>query len=154
LLAVLVVVTLLSLAAWQYSQMMMSEFKAADAYTRAAQARAAAEAGIHYAAALLSSSDAVQNTLNGNPWDNSGAFQGVGVRDGEQARFRALFSIVTPLDVDSTGGGVVGADQGYRFGVGDESSKLNLAALMRIDSSGQIAKTALMKLPNMTDEAS
>src|SRR5262245_22705713 len=81
LLAVLVVVALLSLAAFQYSDMMLTEYKAADAYTRSAQARAAAEAGVHYVAALLSNPDAVQNTLSGNPWDNAGAFQGILVRD-------------------------------------------------------------------------
>ena len=42
LLAVLIVVVLLSLAAYQYSDMMLSEYKASDAYTRSTQARAAA----------------------------------------------------------------------------------------------------------------
>jgi type II secretory pathway component PulK len=153
LLAVLVVVTLLTLAAYQYGNMMLSEYKAAEANRRTAMARAAAKSGIDYALAALSSSDYVQNTLNGNPWDNSAAFQGVVVGDSDQPRFKTMFSLVAPLDLDSSGG-IASANQGFRYGVSDESSKLNLQTLMQIDSSGQIAKTALMKLPNMTDEAS
>jgi type II secretory pathway component PulK len=153
LLAVLVVVTLLTLAAYQYSEMMLSEYKAADAYTRSAQARAAAESGIQYAAALLSSSDAMQNTLNGNPWYNPSAFQGILVRDSDKDRLRCRVSIVALLNPDLTsGGGVTAANQGYWFGVMDEGSKINLQSLMKLDSSGQTAYNVLIKLPNMTDD--
>jgi type II secretory pathway component PulK len=153
LLAVLVVVTLLTLAAYQYGSMMMSEYKAADASRRTAMARAAARSGIDYAAAAMSSSDYVQNTLSGNPWDNSSAFQGVVVGDSEQPRFKTMFSLVAPLDADAIAG-LVSASGNFRYGVVDEGSKLNIQALMTLDSSGQTAKTALMKLPGMTDDAS
>jgi type II secretory pathway component PulK len=152
LLTVLVVVALLTLAAYQYSEMMLSEYKAADAFTRSMQARALADSGVHYAAAMLSNSDTVQNSLNGNPWDNASAFQGILVRDSQQPRFRGRFSIIAPLDPDSAASGVTAVNQGYRFGVADESAKLNIQALMKIDSSGQIAYNALMKLPNMSDD--
>ncbi len=152
LLAVLVVVVLLTLAASQYGEMMLAEYKAADAYTRSAQARALAESGIDYAAALLSSQDAMQNTLNGNPWSNPSAFQGVLVRDNENARLRGRFSLVAPLSPDQASSGVTSANQAYYFGVVDECSKINLQALMNLDSSGQTAYNVLMKLPNMTDD--
>jgi type II secretory pathway component PulK len=153
LLAVLVVVTLLTLAAYQYSEMMLSEYKAADAYTRSAQARAAAESGIQYAAALLSSSDAMQNTLNANPWNNPSAFQGILVRDSDRDRLRCRVSIIALLSPDLTsGGGVTAANQGFWYGVLDEGSKINLPSLMKIDSSGQTAYNILMKLPNMSDD--
>lgn len=151
LLAVLVVVALLTLAAYQYSDMMLSEYKAADAYTRSMQARAAAESGIHYAAAILSSSDAVQNTLNGNPWNNS-AFQGILVRDSENPRLRCRVSLTVALDTSSTGSGVVSTNQGYLFGVLDEGGKINLTSFLRIDGSGQTLYNTLMKLPNMSDD--
>src|SRR5262249_10511333 len=154
LLAVLVVVTLLTLAAYQYGNMMLSEYKAADASRRTAMARAAAKSGIDYFAAMLTNPDYVQNTLNGNPWDNASAFQGIVVADSDQPRFKTLFSLIAPLDVDATSGGLVSGNQSFRYGVIDEGSKLNLQALMQIDASGQIAKTALMLIPNMTDEAS
>jgi type II secretory pathway component PulK len=152
LLAVLVVVVLLTLAASQYSEMMLAEYKASDAYTRSAQARALAESGIDYAAALLSSQDAMQNTLNGNPWSNPSAFQGVLVRDNENARLRGRFSLMAPLSPDQAGSGIISANQAYYFGVLDESSKINLQSLMNLDSSGQTAYNVLMKLPNMTDD--
>ena len=154
LLAVLVVVTLLSLAAYQYGNMMLSEYKAADASRRTAMARAAAKSGIDYFAAMLTNPDYVQNTLNGNPWDNASSFQGIVVADSDQPRFKTMFSLIAPLDVDATSGGLVSGNQSFRYGVIDEGSKLNLQSLMQIDPSGQTAKTALMLIPNMTDEAS
>jgi type II secretory pathway component PulK len=152
LLAVLVVVAVLTLAAYQYSDMMLSEYKASDAYTRSTQARAAAESGIHYAAAILSSSDAMQNVLNGNPWNNS-TFQGILVRDSDNSRLRCRVSLIAAIDPNSTSSsGVTSANQGYYFGVGDEGGKINLTSFMKIDGSGQTLYNALMKLPNMTDD--
>src|SRR5262249_12543156 len=129
----------------------LSAYKASDAYTRSMQARAAAESGIHYAAAVLSSSDAVQNTLNGNPWDNT-AFQGILVRDSDNPRLRCRVSLIAALDTSSTSGGITSANQGYPFAVRDEAGKINLTSFMKIDGSGQTLYNALMKLPNMTDD--
>src|SRR6516162_2601427 len=81
LLTVLVVLVVLTLAAYQFSEMMLAEYKAADSARRQAQARALADSGVWYAAALLSSPDAVTNTLNGNPWSNTQSFQGILVHD-------------------------------------------------------------------------
>src|SRR5579885_1365908 len=70
LLSVLVVLVLLSLAAYQYSELMVAESRAADSYSRSAQAHGFAESGVWYAAALLSNPDEVATTLNGNPYNN------------------------------------------------------------------------------------
>src|SRR5579871_3687139 len=80
LLAVLLVVVVLSLAAYQYSEWIMSEYQAADAYQRMAQAHALASSGVHYVAALLANSDAMTTTLNSNPWNNTQAFQNQSVQ--------------------------------------------------------------------------
>src|SRR5262245_55006910 len=104
LLTVLVVLVLLTLAAYQYGELMTSEYKAADSYTRSVQAMAAADSGIHYAAALLSNPDAMTNTLNNNPWDNPSSFQAVLVHDAEQSRARGRFSILAPVDPDDSAG--------------------------------------------------
>src|SRR5262249_1419455 len=66
LLAVLVIVVLLSLAAFQYSELMFAEYRAADSSWKAVEARAAAESGIHYAAAMLSNPDAFSGKLGSN----------------------------------------------------------------------------------------
>src|SRR5205807_3053624 len=79
LIAVLVVVVLLTLAAYQYSELMLAEYKAATSFGRAAQARAAAESGANYAAMLLSDKNAFTNTLGGNPHDNPTAFKSIPV---------------------------------------------------------------------------
>jgi type II secretory pathway component PulK len=147
LLAVLVVVVVLTLAAYQFSEYMLAEAKAADNYRRQAQARALADSGVHYAAALLSNPDSMTNTLNGNPFDNAGAFQGILVHDDERPRFRGRFSVLALLDADDPSAG-----QGFRYGVADECARLNINALFKLDSSGQVLHDRLMTLPNMTED--
>jgi hypothetical protein len=90
LLAVLVVVVVLTLAAYQFSDLMVAEYKAADSYTRSIQARALARSGVYYAAALLSSPDNLSNILSSNPYDNSGSFQGVLVQQTTLPASRAV----------------------------------------------------------------
>jgi type II secretory pathway component PulK len=148
LIAVLVVVVLLSLAAYQYSDFMMEEYKANDSYLRSAQTRAYAESGVHYLAAVLQTPDAINNFLAGNPFDNAAAFQGIMVNEKAAPRFIGRFSVVSPLDPDDPSGNT----QGFRFGVTDEGGKINLNALLQLDSSGRLALNMLMQLPNMTED--
>ena len=65
---------------------MKNEYRAATSYTRAAQARALADSGIDYAAAILSNPDTFANTLNSNPYDNSSAFQQIVAADDNPRR--------------------------------------------------------------------
>jgi type II secretory pathway component PulK len=148
LIAVLVVVVVLTLAAYQYSELMMAEYKAADSYTRSAQARALADSGIHFTAAMLSNPNSYGSTLNGNPYDNPQVFQGVIVSPDDRPRFQGRFSIVARLGPDDT----ATSSQPFRYGVTDESGKINLNALMLLDSSGKIAHDMLILLPNMTED--
>jgi len=146
LIAVLLVVVLLSLAAYNYSEVMLSEYKAADSATRALQARANAASGIHYAAASLASKDFFAGTLNSNPFDNEGSFRNIAVGTSDVPRFQGRFSLITPPSVDLQG------STDFRYGAIDEHGKININALLSVDSTGTTAKTILMKLPNMTDE--
>ena len=43
--------------------------------------------GVNYAAALLSNADSYAGTLNGNPFDNTGAFQSIPVNENASARY-------------------------------------------------------------------
>jgi type II secretory pathway component PulK len=147
LLAVLLVVAILSLAAYQYCDFITAEYRAADSSRRSAQARDLADSGIHYAAALLSNPDSMTNLLNNNPFDNTQAFQAQPVGAGDQ-HAQGLFSVVAPLWPDDA----VSGTQSYRYGVIDESGKINLNALLQLDSSGQKAHDLLMLLPNMTED--
>lgn len=151
LLAVLIVVVLLSLAAYQYSEFMTAEYHAADSSARASQARAAAESGIWFTAALLSNADNMAS-LTGNQYDNSSTFQDVPIGDGgggeDASRRQMKFSIISVRDQSDP----LFTTQPYRYGVVDESSKINLNALMQIDPSGNTASQMLMTLPNMTQD--
>lgn len=146
LLAVLVVVVLLTLAAYQFSELMMAEYKAASSYTRAAQARAFADSGINYAAMLLSDPELFANTLGGNPYDNPDLFSAVAV--GAGGLRQGYFSVVSPLGPDDTPG-----SQPFRYGAADEAAKINLNGLLRVDRSGSFAVRVLTTLGIPEDTA-
>src|SRR5262249_3644155 len=129
LLAVLIVVVVLSLAAYQYGEWVNAEDRAADAYSRPAQAKALAESGVQDVAALLSNSSSSSDTLNGNPWDNPQVFQNVVVRDNGGDR-QGVFTIVGLVPQDDPNQ----ASQPYRFGVIDEAGKINLNAVLALDN--------------------
>jgi type II secretory pathway component PulK len=156
LLAVLVVVVLLSLAAYQYSELMSAEYRAASSHARALQARAAADSGVWYATALLGNPDNL-DSISGNLWDNPTTFQDSSVSDsgvnGSNAdnadqRKQMLFSLISVRDADDP----AASSQPYRYGVVDESGKINLNALLQIDPSGNNVTQMLLQLPNMTPD--
>ncbi|HVS35999.1 MAG TPA: hypothetical protein VMS17_10505, partial [Gemmataceae bacterium] len=171
LLAVLLIVVVLALAAYQYGEWMTSEFQAANAYTRTAQAHALAESGVHYVAAMIAASYAANaansNTttsggagasasstsssdpLDGNPFDNAQMFQNVVVSSDDSGGPTGAFSIVGLLPDDDPDQ----ASTPYRFGLVDEAGKININAIIQLDNGqGDIAYQLLMGLPNMTDD--
>lgn len=136
LLVVLVVIALLALGAYSFSELMVSESHATGVFGREAQARACADSGIELAASVL-----------GRPTDD-GSFEnvfhdpqhygGVTLREANTPRGRARFSLVAPNESDPSG-------TTLRFGLIDESSKLNLNALVagekKQQSSGSSSPT-------------
>jgi len=149
LLAVLVVIVLMTLAAYKFSDLMSAEHQAAQGNRRILQAHILADSGIHYTAALLSNPESFTSTLNSNPYNNSAIFQSVIVQPADEPYWQGRFSIVAGIPPAGTTGA---PGQPYVFGVVDESSKINLNALLSLDSSGQVAYNVLMNLPNMTDD--
>lgn len=145
LLMVLVVLVLLTLAAYQYSDLMQAEYQAADNVHKFAQARAVADSGVHYAAALLANPDNLSGLLNDNPFDNPESFRDVVVPGDPKTGGGGRFTLLAPPDPDGGSGEV-------RFGVTDEGGKINLNSLMKRDPTGQLLHDTLMKLPNMTAE--
>src|SRR3982751_1422502 len=81
--AVLMVITGLSLAAYQYSALMDAEVMAAERIRKTAEAKALADSGVHLALAVVADKDALEGGLNNNPYDNQGAFAGVMVQEGQ-----------------------------------------------------------------------
>lgn len=156
LLAVLIVVAILMLVGYQFNHLMTAEYQAAVAANRVSASRAVADSGLHYAAFILSYpqsvgiSDAEDSTLvaPGLIDDNPDVFHLRPVRT-LNPNSQAFFSIVSPRDPDDTS--VAGT--GFRFGVEDESGKLNVNALLRLTGNDrQDALDMLMKLPDMTEE--
>ena len=148
LLAVLLIVVVLSLAAYQYSEWMTDEYRATDGFARSVQTKALADSGVNYVAALVGNADAMTNTLNGNPYDNPQAFRGVtvpGAGNGRPGVFTVV-SLLSPDDPNAT-------NQPYRFGVADEAGKINVNALLALDNGkGEVGLQILMDLPNMTED--
>lgn len=121
LLVVLVVIAMLSLGAYSFSELMVSESHATSAFGREAQARACADSGIELAAAVLG-----RPTDDGsfeNVFHDPQHFGGVTLKESNSPRGRARFSLIAPNESDFSG-------TTLRFGLIDESSKLNLNALI------------------------
>ena len=146
--AVLIVVVVLSLAAYSFTTAMTAEHRAAVRTREVSQARLAAVSGVHYAMAALADPDTL--TSLGDP-TAAGAFHGDGegitvAPDPNGRGNDTRFALVAVLP-DGNGG-----FQQVRGAVVDEGGKLNVNALIQVDATGQLLYDALMKLPNMTAE--
>jgi len=139
LLVVLVVIVMLSLGAYTFSELMIVEAETATLYGRAAQTRNFADSGIDYVVALLENESA---TYPVETYNDASLYQDVLVQGGDVPRSTGRFSILAPLEIDQQ-------RQRVRFGLVDESGKINVNAMTRF---GDAAKTMLMELPEMTEE--
>lgn len=139
---VLVVVAMLTLGAYTFSEIMVTEVEATAVYGRQANSRAFAESGIEAAAAILGYPESDDDL---NTFHNSGRYQGVLMSDSENARGRGYFSIVAPIESDPTTSSI-------RFGLMDESGRLNLNQLLAFELEDDVEREMLMSLPEMTEE--
>ncbi|WP_088253362.1 type II secretion system protein GspK [Fimbriiglobus ruber] len=146
LIAVLIVVSVLSLAAYRFAESMTSEYQVAVRTTEAAQAKTFAASGVHYVAGMLADPNTFNGTLAGNPYDNQGVFANVTVStDGPKGGGR--FSLIA---VGDTFTGTGESRYMIRYGVTDEAAKINVNSMLQLDPTGNTLYTALMTLPNMT----
>jgi DNA uptake protein ComE-like DNA-binding protein len=132
LVAVLIVVTVLALAAYQYSELMTAEYRAAGSYTKTVQTKSFALAGVNYVAGALSDYDFFTNQLNSNPYDNQSFFQDIVVQQGDTPQQTGYFSVIAILSPDNPSF----QQQPWRFGVTDEASKINVNALLKYGGGG------------------
>jgi type II secretory pathway component PulK len=168
LLLVLVVVALLALASMTFCDLMLNERRAADSAGRQARARVFAQSGAEVARQFLDR-DSQSQLDAGGLYDNSSRFANVLVADEKSPQDRGYFTVVAPkYDNNNTITGV-------RYGLQDESMRINLNMLLTLDKSAggagaggaagstaggtatgpnPTAKAILMALPNMTDEIS
>jgi type II secretory pathway component PulK len=141
----LVVVAMLTLGAAAFFERMFAEHQAERAHGQQLQARQLADSGIEYMKVLLSR-DPQQVQDAGGLYANPSLFQGVVVNDDPMAAFRGRFTFFAP---DLTADGYYG---GIRYGLENESARLNLNTVLLADSMQEgNAKKILMGLPGMTD---
>lgn len=139
---VLVVVVLLTLAAANYSAWMTTELEATSIAASDVQARMLADSGADYIATILASRGEVGTE---NLQHNPGMFLGVGVVDGDSPRARGRFTVIAPVEQDETSTQV-------RYGLMDESAKLNLNLLDKLALEDEESRNLLMGLPGMTED--
>jgi type II secretory pathway component PulK len=144
LILVLVLIAMLALSSLGVAERMLSERKAVQQLGRQAQARALADSGVEMARQFLDRTRAAQDEAGG--WyDNPRTLRDVLVLDDASPRDRGRFTLVAPRFQDRI-------TAGTRFGLEDESARINLRTILKVDQAGEgSAKKILMALPGMTD---
>ncbi len=145
LIIVLLVVAMLSLGAYAFSDLMITERRAVDLHGDHLQARALGESGVDAVRLLLMNDWQMQYDLGG-VYDNPEMFRGRLVVDSEEPNERGRFTLLAPLVDEGELGGV-------RFGLENEATRLNTNALLwaelQAEGGGQ---QLLMGLPGMTED--
>ena len=119
---VLVVVAMLTLGAYTFSETMLSEAAATNMYGRRAQTRALADSGLEMVSALLSDEiDPLEISLYHDPLQ----FHAVTVLESDNPLLRGRFTIVAPVESDLD-------SRQTRFGLMDESARLNLNTILQL----------------------
>lgn len=116
LIIVLVVIVLLSLGAYTFSEYMVIATRATAFNGKAIQARALADSGIEFVSVILADRASLNSV---GLYHNPGMFQGHLMLPATQPGSRGRFTVIAPVEGDSNA-------QQVRFGLIDESSKLNL----------------------------
>lgn len=146
LIVVLVTVALLSLVLYSFTDRMIVEEAATRSFVRQAQSKEMVHAGVAAALVMLADPD-LDIESNGGLFDNPNRFARLqinGTRAGEEET--ALVSLLAPnIDAD-------GFYRGWRFGLLDESSKLNLNMLVSQVEDEETLQQSLLQLPGMTQE--
>jgi hypothetical protein len=146
LILVLVVVVALAFSAYTFTSIMQAEQEAAQMTGRRVQSRYLVDSGVDSIRLFLSQTDDVVMEAGGT-YDNPAQFQGLPVYMDPVEQIGGYVTAVAPAMDDS------GYPSGFRFGLTDESTKLNLNVLPMVEA--QMAgggRMLLMSLPLMTEE--
>jgi type II secretory pathway component PulK len=146
LILVLVVVMVLALGAYSFTDLMLTHHEATMLSGRQIQTRLLVDSGVEMVRLFLAQNDQARADAGGM-FDNPDRFRGVTVVLDDDPQAQASFSIVAPSITDE---GDLG---GVRFGLEDESTRLNLNTLLMAEQQQQGAATQLlMSLPGMTED--
>ncbi|WP_169314941.1 type II secretion system protein GspK [Rubinisphaera brasiliensis] len=138
LIVVLVVISMLTLAAYTFTESMLLEAEATAVSAQTARARRAAESGLEYAAAYLQA--AAEGELV-DFYDSPDLFRAIPVSSTDT--LTAQFSLIATAEWDETASAV-------RYGLFNESNKLNLNTLIDEELSDTELQDRLLVLPGMT----
>jgi DNA uptake protein ComE-like DNA-binding protein len=146
LILVLVVVVMLSLGAYTYATLMRSHRTSALLTSRQLQAKLMVDSGVDYVRIYLSQPADAQAQAGGK-YNNPQAFQQLPILYSEDPNERGYVTVVAPaLDDD-------GNLAGIRFGLEDESARLNLNTLLTAEKQqAGSGRQLLMALPSMTED--
>ncbi|MBM3999589.1 MAG: general secretion pathway protein GspK [Planctomycetes bacterium] len=146
LLIVLFVVIVLSLSAYTFTELMLTQYDGALSSRRAAQARCLVDSGMETVRYLLLQDDEGLAQAGG-VYDNQPTLRAVAVVPDTDPQFLGCFSVLAPV-IDPQGN-----ISGVRYGLEDESARLNLNFLPVADNLLENGgRTLLMALPGMTED--
>ena len=144
LLVVFVIIMLLTFGVYGFTQRMLAESAAAGAFGNAVTAQAMAESGIELAASYVGARTAdPENPIS--LYHRPDVFAGLILRPSGSPRAVGRVSLVAPVEADPTAVRV-------RFGLIDESGKLNLNAIAAFKLEPVEETALLLNLPDMTPE--
>lgn len=144
---VLVVLAMATFAAYSFTDMMLAHDEAAYLSRDYAQAEMLVESGVEAVRLILAQPPAIRDGAGG-VYSNPGLFQAASVIPGVEAFERGNFTIITSAS-DETG-----QMTGIRYGLQNESSRLNLNVLTILEESGGPLVAAMSLLGATGEEAS
>jgi Type II secretion system (T2SS), protein K len=147
LIIVLIVIAMLSLGAYHFTHLMEAHHEAALITAKQAQTRLLVDSGMEHVRLFLSQPEEARLQAGGI-YDNPDRFRAQVVLQDLDARQRGVFSVVSPrLEMTTT------SLEPIRYGLEDESSRLNLNTLLTIDQLlPGASRQLLMALPGMTED--
>jgi type II secretory pathway component PulK len=141
----LIVIALLTLGAMTFFERMFVEHRATQSHLRQTQARNLADSGVEFIRAIATQ-DPATLLQSGGVFNNPTLFQGRLVADDPIAAYRGRFTILAPQLSE------LGYHSGIRYGLENESARLNLNTLLLLDNFEEDgARKMLMNLPGMTE---
>lgn len=144
LLLVLMAIVIMTLATSSYLVLMRTEHQATHNAGQQLQARMLVESGVDYLCLFLDQSDALV-AQQGGTTANPSSMQAVLVSDDLQPESRGRFTVIAP-DV------VQGDYSGIRFGLEDESGKLDINSVATAGGDETATRERLMYIPGMTED--
>lgn len=144
---VLVSVIFLALAAYTFATLMVTQAQITKLAGRQVQSKYLVDSGIDYVRLFLAQDEASIHELGGR-YNNPQYFQAIAVGlEESNAENVGRFTVIAPaLDSDGNPGG-------FRYGLGDESTRLNLNILGFVEAFHPGGgKQLLMALPQMTED--